>query len=207
MTKIDINSVPEYIENFEGLLIIGQPKGVGLTTRVLHFFCEKMFFEEDFNVLVLSDNVRDKAMMVEIVKKFLSENYDYQTNFDYETNYLKVFNNSLAIISYKSKEVCTFDAEDGFKFNYSYVDKDDNNEMLNYYLTDYLPSCSKKIIIATYDKDDNIFYIQESEGVNKIIVYSEFSNENIIKLNELTDYTLNYERLIKGQFDDNKIYN
>jgi hypothetical protein len=206
MITIDINNISEYLENFEGLLIIGQPKGVGLTTRVLQFFSEKLFFEEDFNVLVLADNVRDKAMIIDLIKSFIKDHYDYETNFDYHKNYLKVFNNFFAVIDYKLKEVCTFEVTEGFKFNYSYVDKDDNNEILNYYLTDYLPSCSKKIIISTCDKDENIFYMEESSGVTKIIVNSKLSNENILKLSKLPEYTINYERLIKGQFDDDKIY-
>jgi hypothetical protein len=206
MITIDINNISEYLENFEGLLIIGQPKGVGLTTRVLQFFSEKLFFEEDFNVLVLADNIRDKAMIIDLIKSFIKDHYDYETNFDYHKNYLKVFNNFFAVIDYKLKEVCTFEVTEGFKFNYSYVDKDDNNEILNYYLTDYLPSCSKKIIISTCDKDENIFYMEESSGVTKIIVNSKLSNENILKLSKLPEYTINYERLIKGQFDDDKIY-
>lgn len=206
MERFDISKLQEKLASFnKKMLIIGQPKGVGLTTEMLQYFCKNLFFEEDFSVMVLCDSQRSKLDVIEMAKDFLYSAYDYESHFDYSTNTLRVFNNVLAIISYKTNETAIVDnVKRNFKFKIAYIDKDEDSEILNYYLTDYLLLCSERQIIATYDTESSIFYIPDNDQyIEKIVVSSELSKKNILALSRLDTYSFDYEKIIKGYFNEN----
>lgn len=201
--RVQVNEIGKILnESKERLVIIGQPKGVGLTTSLIEFFTEKLFFEENFSVFLLVDNIRTKSEIANMLEEFLYSAYEYETKFNYSNNVIKVYNNILVIISYTDSDLAIIeDVNSDFKFQYGVIEKDDNNEMLNYYLTEYLPNICNRIIVATYDKEDSIFYMVEDENVLKLIVFSELSKKNIQMLNRLSDYTLDYEKITKGYFN------
>jgi len=206
MQRIDISNLQEKLTSFDKkMLIIGQPKGVGLTTEMLKYFCKNLFFEEDFSVLILSDGHKSKADIVDMAKDFLYSAYEYDTTFDFSTNTLRVFNNVLSVINYKINETTIVDnVKRNFKFKIAYIDRDEDSEILDYYLTDYLLLCSNQQIIATYDTENSIFYIPENEDfIEKIIVSSELSKKNRSELTKLDTYTYEYEKIIKGFFNGN----
>jgi hypothetical protein len=206
MERIDISNLQEKLTSFDKkMLIIGQPKGVGLTTEMLKYFCKNLFFEEDFSVLILSDGHKSKADIVDMAKDFLYSAYEYDTTFDFSTNTLRVFNNVLSVINYKINETTIVDnVKRNFKFKIAYIDRDEDSEILDYYLTDYLLLCSNQQIIATYDTENSIFYIPENEDfIEKIIVSSELSKKNRYELTKLDTYTYEYEKIIKGFFNGN----
>lgn len=205
MKKIEISELKKELDLFDKkIMIIGQPKKVGLTTEIVEYFCEKLFFEESFSLLFLVDNPKSKSEIVELFEKTLFFNYDYKTSFDFSKNVLTVFNNNLSLINYKKKEITTLSKiNKEFKYNISYIEKDDDNEILNYYITEYLPLISKQQIIATYDTEKSIFYIPKNdEYITKIIVYSQLSITNIKNLNNIDSYTHEYEKIIKGLFNN-----
>ena len=126
MERIDISRLHERLSTFEKkMMIIGQPKGVGLTSEILKYFCRNLFFEEDFSVLILCDNHTSKLDIIEMVKDFLYSAYEYECVFDFSTNTLRVFNNVLAVICYKTNETTIVDqVKRGFKFKIAYGDID-----------------------------------------------------------------------------------
>jgi hypothetical protein len=201
--RVQVNEIGKILnESKERLVIIGQPKGVGLTTSLIEFFTEKLFFEENFSVFLLVDNIRTKSEIANMLEEFLYSAYEYNTKFNYSNNVIKVYNNILAIISYTDSDLAIIeDVNSNFKFQYGVIEKDDDNEMLNYYLTEYLPNICNRIIVATYDKEDSIFYMVEDENVLKLIVFSELSKKNIQMLNRMSDYTLDFEKITKGYFN------
>ena len=202
--RIEISKIPEVLENSnERMVVIGQPKEVGLTTVLIDFFSKKMFFEEDFSVLILVNDIRIKNKIAQMFEDFLESFYDFKTKFNYSNNTLKVYNNVVVIISYSNNDLAIVEnVESNFKFAYSFVEKDEDDEVLNKYLTDYLPFQSNRIVIATYDTENSVYYMPEDENVLKINVYSELSKQNIQNLNRISAYTLNYEKIIKGLFND-----
>lgn len=203
--KIHINNLIEFIEgNNEKLVIIGQPKEVGVTTTMLEYFTQKCFFEENFNIIIFVENQPTKITCAQIIQNFLKENYDYNGIFDYALNYFNIFNNKLCILSYKNDEKCFFEVHENFLFDYAYFDKDENNKLANYYLSEYLPLISKQLLISTYDYPESIFYMDGLNENQKVIVYSEKSKQNILDLKLLPYYTTFYEEIIKGEFNEKK---
>lgn len=196
----EINSILDFLE--ERMLIVGQPKGVGLTTQILEYFCWRMFWEEKFSVIMLADDLKTKNQITDSIEIFFKEVFDIEVFFNYKTNVITVFDNFISVIVYKNNEISKLDKiSKDFKFNYSYVDRDDTNDLLEYYLTEYLPNKSEKIIVSTYDVDESLFYLPEIENVKKVIVYSDLSKKNIYNLRSIPEYTLNYEKIVKGQFN------
>lgn len=203
MERIDISKLHEKLSLFEKkMMIIGQPKGVGLTSEILKYFCHNLFFEEDFSILVLCDSHTSKLDIIEMAKDFLFSAFDYECEFDFSTNTLRVYNNVLAVINYKTNETTIVDqVKRNFRFKFAYVDRDEDSAILNYYLTDYLLLCSDQQIISTYDTENSIFYIPDNDDfIEKIIVSSELSKKNIMCLSKLEAYSYEYEKIIKGLF-------
>ena len=206
---IELSKISEFISSSkEDLLIIGQPKGIGLTTEIVTFFCDALFFEEDCYILILCDDTKSKSYIINLAKDILSLNYSYDATYDYNNNFMKVYNNVLSVIAYKKYDKSNFTTDKvDFKFKYSYVDKDDNNDLLNYYISVYLPPISKQMIVATYDTPTSLYYIGDFEGkIKKVIVNSENQKENISKMYDNEVYTLEYETILKGKFN-NEIHN
>lgn len=203
MKRIDISKLQDELNVFnKKMLIIGQPKGVGLTTEMIRFFCYKMFFEEDCSVIFLCEGSKTKTEIIHLFQDFLYTGFEYESFFDYSSNVLRVFNNVLSVINYRTNETTTVDnVVRNFKYKYAYVDRDEDSQILNYYITDYLLLCSNQQIIATHDTENSIFYIPDNdEFIEKLIVYSDLSKNNISGLSRLGTYTFEYEKLIKGQF-------
>ena len=202
MESIYVSKVADFLSNFnKKLLIIGQPKGVGLTTEVISFFAEKLFYEESYSVLILARSYGEKLNIIEIFNSHFKNNFDYDITFSFDTNVLYVFDNFAGIVV--EDEKASFNTSTPkHAFNYLYIDKDDQSDIVNYYLEEILPNNCEKGIIATYDTPDSIFYMPDAQLVEKIIVHSERSKENIQKLNELGSYTDGYGKIIKGLFNE-----
>lgn len=201
--RIEVSEIGKILDDLsnERMVIIGQPKGVGLTTTLVQYFVKRVFFDEDFSVLILVNNPRTKNQIAELFEDFLNSAYDLKVKFNYNDNIIRVYNNVVAIVCYTTNDLAVFDnVKRDFKFQYSFIEKDEDDEILNYYLTDYLPFCSKTILIATYDTDSSVFYMPDSENILKIIVYSELSKKNIMLLAKTSEYTLQQERITKGIF-------
>lgn len=202
MKKIDVSQIGDVLSNFDKkLLVVGQPKGVGLTTEVMTFFAEKLFYEESFSVLILANNHFERLNMVEFLKKYYKENFDYDTTFNFNTNILYVFDNFVGIVIDDEKVVYNTSSVNHI-FDFLYIDKDSESEIVDFYLENILPNNCAKGVIATYDTPNSIFYMPDAKLVEKIIVHSERSKENIQKLSELGSYTDGYEKIIKGNFDE-----
>ena len=202
MKKIDISQIGEVLSNFDKkLLIVGQPKGVGLTTEIMTFFAEKLFYEESFSVLILVNSHIERLNIVEFLKKYYKENFDYDTAFNFNNNILYVFDNFVGIVIEDEKVVYNTSSSNHI-FDFLYIDKDSESVFVDYYLENILTTICVKGVIATYDTPDSIFYMPDAKLVEKIIVHSERSKENIQKLSELGSYTDGYEKIIKGNFDE-----
>lgn len=202
MKKIDISQIGEVLSNFDKkLLIVGQPKGVGLTTEIMTFFAEKLFYEESFSVLILANSHIERLNIVEFLKKYYKENFDYDTAFNFNDNILYVFDNFVGIVIEDEKVVYNTSSSNHI-FDFLYIDKDSESDFVDYYLENILTTICAKGVIATYDTPDSIFYMPDAKLVEKIIVHSERSKENIQKLSELGSYTDGYEKIIKGNFDE-----
>lgn len=200
--RIEVSEIGNTLDNStERMVIIGQPKGVGLTTVLVKYFVKRIFFDEDFSVLILVDNQRMKNQIAEMFEDFLFSAYDLEVKFNYGDNVMRVYNNVVAIVCYTTNDLAIFDdVRRDFKFQYSFIEKDEDHEILNYYLTDYLPFCSKRILIATYDTDNSVFYMPDADNILKVVVYSELSKKNILLLSKMSEYTLQQEKITKGIF-------
>lgn len=195
--------MPDVLDNLsDKMLIIGQPEKVGLTTLLLKYYAEKLFFEEDYSVLFLVNSNREKLSIAKQITTYIKECCGVDTAFDLNSNVLKVFNNAFAIINYKKNDIAQIiGTKINFQFHHSVIENDEKDEVLDgFYLTEFLPMYSKHILVCTYDQDDSIFYMPDAENIKKIIVYSDLSKKNIMKLSTLPDYTEQKERLTKGHF-------
>lgn len=202
-TKTHIKDLGQFIENStHELIVLGQPKGIGVTTNVILYFVDKFFFEEPFNVLILVENMQEKITVAKIFEKYLFEDYNLKVKFDYSTNKLSYLDNNVVILSYTHEDKSELFVPENFKFDYGYIDKDANTPKLNYFLTDYLPFNCEKIIVATYDFEDSIYYMKQLSDEQKTIVFSEQLYSNLVELDNLPSYTIEYEKIIKGEFKD-----
>lgn len=203
--KIHVKDLGKFVENCpHNLIVLGQPKRIGVTTNIILYFVDKFFFEEPFNVLILVENMQEKITVVKLFEKYLFEDYGLKLKFDYKTNKLSYIENNVIILSYVHEDKSELFVPEGFKFNFAYIDKDANDQKLNYFLTDYLPFNCEKIIVATYDFEDSIYYMEQLSDEQKTIVFSEQLYSNLVKLDNLPSYTLEYEKIIKGEFKNEK---
>ncbi|MGI9214255.1 MAG: hypothetical protein ACR2HS_00885, partial [Gammaproteobacteria bacterium] len=152
-------------------------------------------------VLILSNNHVERLNIIEILKRCCKENFDYDTTFDFNSNVLYVFDNFVGVVIEDEKVVYNTSSSNHI-FDYLYIDKDDESEVVDYYLENILPSSCAKGVIATYDTPNSIFYMPDANLVEKIIVHSERSKKNIQKLSELGSYTDSYGKIIKGNFEE-----
>ncbi|MEY3404500.1 MAG: hypothetical protein RLZZ86_4122, partial [Cyanobacteriota bacterium] len=73
---VDVSKISEVISSSkEELIIIGQPKSIGLTTQMVIYFCDLLFFEEDCSILVVCDDSKTKNYIVNLAQDILKENY------------------------------------------------------------------------------------------------------------------------------------
>lgn len=206
MKKIHVQEIGPVIDEFDKkLLIVGQPKGVGLTTELCYYFAKKLFFDESFSLFVVTGDIRDKIFIADTITKFLFDNYGYETFFNYEKNVLYVYNNFVGVVIDSEMEQVVVDSKGGdLKLDCVYIDKHINNDVMNYYLLDFIPSSSKIGIVSTYDTEDSIFYAPDTELIEKIIVHSERSKKQTKSLKDKDSYTIGYEKIIKGEFENEK---
>ena len=200
--KINIFEIGQFIENCPyDLVVIGQPKSIGTTTAMLDFFSNKIFWEETFNVLILVESQQSKANCAQYLREYFFEVFGIQKTFNFLENFFEIFGNKISILSYKNQDKI---GGDEIIFDYGYVDKDEDNELLNLYLTEYLANICKKIVIATYDFPNSLYYSPFLIDEQKTLVTSQKYFKNLSDLNNLETFSFTYEKTIKGEFLDNE---
>lgn len=192
--NINIKYLPEYIEKNE-FLIVGSPKGVGFSTVIAEWIAYKIFFEEEYSILVLTCNRKDKIDMTFKIRKAM-EYYQYPLENDYsDKNILYTkgeLGSGVCIMSYHELNFDTITE----KFDLIVVDKDDFSDYL-YNNLETLIYSSEKMVFNTYDVPHSIFHNYDGE---KIVLASEHSKENI--KNNIGKYPMriNYDRILLGNF-------
>ena len=179
-------------------LIVGSPKGVGFSTYIAEWIAYKVFFEEDFSALILTDSRRDKLGMAFKIKKAF-EYYQYPLEYSIEEGkhilYTKGDSGSgVCIINYDEFDLDSItDEQDAI-----IIDNDDFSS----YLYNHVPKMkeiAKKLVFNTYDVPHSIFYNIKAP---KVIISSKFSRENIRKNYNRYPNRINFDRILLGAFED-----
>ena len=68
--RVQINQLWKPIEAND-FLIVGSPKGVGFSTFIAEWAAEKMFLNDNYSILILTENVgNQKEIISNIIKKY-----------------------------------------------------------------------------------------------------------------------------------------
>lgn len=172
--------------------IVGSPKGVGFSTIMANWIAFKMFFNNDFSIVVLTDCRKSQIDMLFKIKKA----YDiFQCQLIQEGNllYTKSKKSSgVYVLNYNEIPLETLDEQ----YDLIIVDKDDFSDYLYEHVI-HLFDSSKQLIFNTYDLPQSIFH--NLEDVEKVTIYSEYSKDNWSLVNEDTN-AINYQRILLGLF-------
>lgn len=205
MKPIDINELTKYVYEPE-VLIIGSPKGVGFSTIVAEIIAHQIFFKEDFSALILTENDRNRIGMLFKIK----EAYNYfglSLTQDKNILFSKSGDSGVCVINYNEYLLETIDT----KHDMIIVDSD---YCSNYLYENFgrLAEYSKTLWFNTEDLPQSIFYNLDFERVDfqlkqnknidikKIILTSKYSIENINKNYGQHPNSINYDRLLLGEF-------
>jgi len=191
METIDIVNLNEYISNSDSL-IVGSPKGVGFSTYISELIAHYMFFNDEYSILVLTDSRKSKIdILFRIQKAYENFGIELQRNGDILYTESEI-GSGVCVINYDEYKLKMI--EDNFDM--VIVDKDDFSNFLYSHFVN-LKEHSKKIIFNTYDLPHSIFY---NVNLDKIILRSKYSDENIQKNYGKHPNIINYDRVLLGEF-------
>lgn len=199
MLYSEIPTIPlEYLASeiieMQDILIIGNPEKSGLTTKLCQIASDLIFFNDNVNVLFVVESNRERANVISAITQIFEEEYFQLENKD--NKILSCGSSNIVVYNYiKDSELMTTIE----RYDFSFFDCDANTKLANYWIADYLPWISKKIIITTNDFEGSIFYT-DIPNEYKIKVYSERSSQNIKKYSVKEYTSLSKEHLIKGNF-------
>lgn len=176
-------------------LIVGSPKGVGFSTFIAEWAAEKMFLNDNYSILILTENQNSQKQIISNIVKF--HKYYHFDGIGIDNNILfskREKGSATGVFSYNETDL---EAIDEF-YDVIIVDTDDfSNRLYSGVYT--LLSNTSKLIFNTYDLPQSIFY--NFPEIKKVIVNSEYNKKLRKELSNTYSSTINFDRILDGKFE------
>jgi hypothetical protein len=181
-------------------LIVGSPQGVGFTTFISEWTAEQLFFK-DISVVIVTDTEQSRIKILKAIKS----NFDY-----YKVNGIKELSHNIYQTTNDKSTVGVFlyhEIDFGFCFDYLYdfdviiFDKDILYKDFYDRLPELMDDIPGNVIVNTYDVPSSVFYKGEYDDITHVILTSQYSRDNIRRINPYTN-VINHERITSGKFRD-----
>ena len=189
--RVNIENLDYYLETSERL-IVGSPKQVGFSTKIAKYVYNKVFYSDEYSVLILTKDLKSKVDMIHKLKQ-QSKTKDFALDLDGNVLYTKGEKGSgVCVINYADFNFSNITE----KYDLIIVDEDDMSDNLYdnmWILFEY----SNKTIINTYDLPDSIFYHLECP---KITLKSKYSEKYVEKQFGKNLNGINVDRILLGEF-------
>lgn len=176
-------------------LIVGSPKGVGFSTFIAEWAAEKMFLNDNYSILILTENRANQKEIISNIIKFHKYYHFDGIEKDGDIVFSKRKKGSVTgVFSYNEIDLETIDEF----YDVIIVDSDDFSNTLYGSVTTLMANTSK-LVFNTYDIPQSIFY--NFPEVKRIILFSEYNKKLRKKLSDTYSSTINFDRILDGKFD------
>jgi hypothetical protein len=192
--RVQINQLWKSIEAND-FLIVGSPKGVGFSTFIAEWAAEKMFLNDNYSILILTENVGNQKEIISNIIKNYKYYHNNGVNQDSNIVYTKREKGSATgVFCYSEIDL---EAIDEF-YDVIIIDSDDFSNTLYGSVTTFMANTAK-LVFNTYDVPQSIFY--NFPEVKRIILFSEYNKKLRKKLSNTYSSTINFDRILDGKFD------
>jgi hypothetical protein len=192
--RIQINQLWKPIQESD-FLIAGSPKGVGFSSFIAEWAAEKMFLNDSYSILILTENKEAQEKIIsDILKAHKYYHFD-GIGRDKDIVFSKRDKGSVTgVFCYNEIDL---EAIDEF-YDVIIVDSDDFSNRL-YSAVYTLMSNTAKLIFNTYDLPQSIYY--NFPEVKKVILSSEYNKKLRKELSNTYSSTINFDRILDGKFE------
>jgi hypothetical protein len=192
--RIEVSQLWKSIEAND-FLIVGSSKGVGFSTFIAEWTAEKLFFKDNYSMLILTENVADEINIISKIINF--HKYYHVDGLKRDSNIIyseRKNGSAVGVFCYNNIDL---EAIEDF-YNVIIVDSDDFSNKL--YSSVYnLLSNTSKLIFNTYDLPQSIYY--NLPEVERVILFSEYNKNLRKKLSNTYSSTINFDRILDGKFE------
>jgi len=176
-------------------LIVGSPKGVGFSTFIAEWAAEKMFLNDNYSILILTENrANQKAILSNIIKFHKYYHFDGVEKDGNIVFSKREKGSATGVFCYSEIDL---EAIDEF-YDVFIIDSDDFSNTLYGSVTTFMANTAK-LVFNTYDVPQSIFY--NFPEVKRIILFSEYNKKLRKKLSDTYSSTINFDRILDGKFD------
>lgn len=176
-------------------LIVGSPKGVGFSTFIAEWAAEKMFLNDNYSILILTENQNSQKQIISNIIKF--HKYYHFDGIGIDNNILFSKREKGSVTGVFSYNEIDLEAIDEF-YDVIIVDTDDfSNRLYSGVYT--LLSNTSKLIFNTYDLPQSIYY--NFPEIKKVKVNSEYNKKLRKELSNTYSSTINFDRILDGKFE------
>jgi hypothetical protein len=173
--------------------IVGSPMGVGFSTMMANWTAFKMFFEDNYSIIILTN---DRKSQIDMLFKIQKAYEFFKCPLIQDGNLLHTKSKKMSgvyVLNYNEFPLENL-TED---YDLIIVDNDDCSEHLYDNIVNLFDH-SKQLLFNTYDLPQSLFH--NLENVDKVTVYSEYSKDNW-KLLDIDSNVVNYHKKILGSFN------
>jgi hypothetical protein len=192
--RVQISQLWKPIEASD-FLIVGSPKGVGFSTFIAEWAAEKMFLNDNYSILILTENrANQKAILSNIIKFHKYYHFDGVEKDGNIVFSKREKGSATGVFCYSEIDL---EAIDEF-YDVIIIDSDDFSNTLYGSVTTFMANTAK-LVFNTYDVPQSIFY--NFPEVKRIILFSEYNKKLRKKLSDTYSSTINFDRILDGKFD------
>ncbi len=169
MKYLTVEAIPIYFNEFLDFNCLMEDN-IDSTIVFAKTVAEKIYYEDDYRVLIAASDDYTKAIYIDEIKKAFLENYD-ESVLQIENNKISCGGSFILLLNFLKKENAMI--SDRFNkpiFDLSILDKENtSSDIADYWICEYLPSISEKTVIITSNFKESSFHLLPEEV--RIIVY------------------------------------
>lgn len=181
-----------HIHRKKPFLIIGTPMNSGLDVMVANIMADDFLWEDDQTFLFLCTSNETKIKLVDVIRTRAAE---FALELVEGKDYLKLQNNVFYFCNYLKNQIPL-----PLKFDHVYVHEYSNEIELAQHF-DKVAERSEKFWISTLDYEESIIYNEDFKEEDKIVIFSDQSNKNILKMLSLDRvFQDTFIREVTGEF-------
>ena len=192
--RIQVNQLWKPIQEND-FLIVGSPKGVGFSNYIAEWSAEKMFLNDSYSILILTENKEVQETIITNI--FKAHKYYHFDGIGRDGNIVFSKREKGSVTGIFCYNEIDLEVIDEF-YDVIIVDSDDFSNRL-YSAVYTLMANTAKLIFNTYDLPQSIFY--NFPEVKKVVTFSEYNKDLRKKLSNTYSSTINFDRILDGKFE------